>query len=278
MKITFRLLLLCAPILLFSQNGNMIRALDGGQKKILLDLVTKDSKVSLFSVQHQLYLDSIISILSKDPFFWQQKAMPLFKQKKYELGMNYLDKAVELDTTTHYREYRAFIKCIFQRHYSESLAEFNEVIKINGENGIVMNHPYTFWMGLCYLQLNEFDKAKEFIEKAIAFAKKNNFVNPYEFFYLGIVEYELGNYQKAIIKFDQSLEDYANFSDAKYYKALSLIHLDKKAEGEILLLEAEKDFKNGNTFNEVNSLYEQFPYQISNFLFLYAKEFLKLKN
>lgn len=278
MKITYRLLLLFAPILLFSQDGNMIRALDGAQKKILLDLVTKDSKVSLFSVQHQLYLDSIISILPKDPFFWQQKAMPLFKQKKYELGMNYLDKAVELDSTTHYREYRAFIKCIFQKHYSESLAEFYEVIKINGENGIVMDHPYTFWMGLCYLQLNEFAKAKELIEKSIAFGKKNNFTNPYELFYLGIIEYELGNYQKAINNFDQSLEDYANFSDAKYYKALSLIHLDKKAEAEILLLEAEKDFKNGNTFNEVNSLYEQFPYQISKFSFLYAKEFLILKN
>lgn len=278
MKINLRLFALFFPFLIFSQNVNMIKKLDGTQKKMLLNLVNKDSKVSLFSVQHQLNLDSILVILPKDPFFWQQKAMPLFKQKKYELGIKYLDKAVELDSTTHYREYRAFIKCIFQKHYSESLAEFNDLIKINGENGIVMDHPYTFWMGLCYLQLNEFDKAREFIEKSIAFGKKNNFINPYELFYLGIVEYELGNYQKAIMNFDQSLEDYGNFSDAKYYKALSLINLNEKSQAEILLLEAEKDFKNGNTFNEVNSLYELFPYQISKFSFLYVKEFLKLKN
>ena len=278
MKIIFKILILFFPFLLFSQNSNMMKELDVTQKKIFLELVAKDAKVSLFSGQHQLYLDSLIAILPKEPFFWQQKAMPLFKQKKYELGMKYLDKAVELDSTIHYREYRAFIKCVFQKNYTESLEEFNYLTKINGENGIIMDHPYSFWMGLCYLQLNEFDKAKKFIEKSIAFGQKNNFVNPYELFYLGIIEYEKGNYQNAINKLNKSLEQYENFSDAKYYKALSLINLNKKEEGEILLLEANNDFRNGFSFNEGNSLYEQFPYQVNNFMFVYANNYIKLKN
>lgn len=134
MKIIFKILILFFPFLLFSQNLNMIKALDGAQKKIFLELVAKDATVSLFSGQHQLYLDSLIAILPKEPFFWQQKAMPLFKQKKYELGMKYLDKAVELDPTYHYREYRAFIKCVFQKNYSESLEEFFYLTKINGDD------------------------------------------------------------------------------------------------------------------------------------------------
>lgn len=275
MKIIFKILILFFPFLLFSQNLSMIKALDGVQKKIFLDLVAKDAKVSLFSGQHQLYLDSLIAILPKEPFFWQQKAMPLFKQKKYELGMKYLDKAVELDPTDHYREYRAFIKCVFQKNYSESLEEFNYLTKINGDDGVIMDHPYSFWMGLCYLQLNKFDKAQKFIEKSIAFGQKNNFVNPYELFYLGIIEYEKGNYQNAINNLNKSLEQYANFFDAKYYKALSLINLNKKEEGQILLLEASKDFKNGFSFNEGNSLYEQFPYQVNNFMFVYANSYIK---
>lgn len=278
MRITLKLLTLFFPFLLFSQNSSMIKELDATQKKIFLELVTKDAKVSLFSVEHQLYLDSLIAILPKEPFFWQQKAMPLFKQKKYELGMKYLDKAIELDSTNHYREYRAFIKCIFQKNYSESLEEFNYLTKINGDYGIIMDHPYSFWIGLCYLQLNEFDKAQKFIENSIAFGQKNNFVNPYELFYLGIIEYEKGNYQNAINNLNKSLEQYEKFSDAKYYKALSLINLNKKEEGEILLLEAQKDFKNGFSFNEGNSLYEQFPYQVNNFLFGYANNYIKLKN
>ncbi|WP_193813074.1 tetratricopeptide repeat protein [Kaistella flava (ex Peng et al. 2021)] len=253
----------------------MIKELDGAQKKIFLELITNDAKVSLFSIQHQLYLDSLIAILPKEPFFWQQKAMPLFKQKKYELGMKYLDKAIELDPTDHYREYRAFIKCVFQKNYSESLEEFNYLTKINGDDGVIMDHPYSFWMGLCYLQLNEFDKAKNFIEKSIVFGQKNNFVNPYELFYLGIIEYEKENYQNAINNFNKSLEQYENFSDAKYYKALSLLNLNKKEEGQILLLEANNDFKNGFTFNEGNSLYEQFPYQVSNFMYMFATGYQK---
>lgn len=138
-----------------------------------------------------------------------------------------------------------------------------------------MDHPYSFWMGLCYLKLNEFDKAQNFIEKSIAFGQKNNFVNPYELFYLGIIEYEKGNYQNAINNFNKSLEQYENFSDAKYYKALSLINLNKKEAGQILLLEASKDFKNGFSFNEGNSLYEQFPYQVNNFMFVYANSYIK---
>lgn len=275
MKIRLKLLLLFFPFLLFSQNSSMIKELDGAQKKIFLELITNDAKVSLFSVKHQLYLDSLIAILPKEPFFWQQKAMPLFKQKKYELGMKYLDKAIELDSTDHYREYRAFIKCVFQKNYSESLEEFNYLTKINGEHGIIMDHPYSFWMGLCYLQLNEFDKAKNFIEKSIAFGQKNNFINPYELFYLGIIEYEKQNYQNAINNFNKSLEQYENFSDAKYYKALSLMNLNKKEEGEILLIEANRDFKNGFSFNEGNSLYEQFPYQVNNFLFVYVNNYIK---
>lgn len=278
MRITLKILMLFFPFLIFSQNGNMIKDLDAIQKKKFLNLVNKDSKVSVLSIQHQANLDSIITILPKDPFFWQQKAMPLFKQKKYELGMRYLDKAVELDYTDHYREYRAFIKCVFQKSYRESLDEFTYLVKINGENGVIMDHTYSFWIGLCYLQLNEFEKSREFIEKAISFGKKNNFVNPYELFYLGIIEFETGNYSKAIENLDQSLEQYENFSDAKYYKALSLINLNKKAQGQILLLEAKSDFKNGFTFNEGNSLYEQFPYQVNDFVFTNAIKMVTLKN
>lgn len=258
------------PVLIFSQNKKMIKNLDETQKKILLNLVNKDSKVSIFSTQHQVYLDSIIAILPNDPFFWQQKAMPLFKQKKYELGMKYLDKAVELDDTNHYREYRAFIKCIFQKKYKESLEEFIDLVKINGADGVIMDHTYSFWIGLCYLQLNEFEKSRTFIEKAIAFGKENNFVNPYELFYLGIIDFETGNYSNAIENLNKSLEQYAQFSDAKYFKALSLLNLNEKEQGEILLLEAKSDFKNGFTFNEGNSLYELFPYQVTNFLYANA--------
>ncbi|MDR6919206.1 tetratricopeptide repeat protein [Chryseobacterium sp. 2987] len=266
------LVLILFPALLFSQIGNMMKGLDDTQKKIVLNLIKEDAKVALFSVQHQLYLDSILIFLPKEAFLWQQKAMPLFKQRKYELGMTYLDKAVELDTTNHYREYRAFIKCIFQKSYLEALHEFEELSKVN-QDGVVMDHTYSFWMALCCLQLNKFGLSKQYMEKGVAFGKKHNIVNPYEMFYLGIIEYETGNYSKAIEYLNASLLHYKNFADAKYYKALALAKMNKQEEAEKLFRESEKNFKEGYSFNEGNSLYEMFPYQVSEVTYKYTEAF-----
>jgi len=65
----------------------------------------KSFEFGLFSQSHQHYLDSAILFDHKKPYYWQQKSMPLFKQKKYELGMIYLDSAVKYDSTLHYLEY-----------------------------------------------------------------------------------------------------------------------------------------------------------------------------
>ncbi|MGU3376567.1 tetratricopeptide repeat protein [Chryseobacterium sp. M5A1_1a] len=262
------------PIIMFSQNSTMTKGLNDAQKKIFLDLVKEDSKESIFSVQHQQYLDSILVILPKEAFFWQQKAMPLFKQKKYELGMKYLDKAVELDETNHYKEYRAFIKCLFQKNYTDALNEFKELSKEN-EDGAVMDHPYGFWIALCYLQLNQFDLSREYMEKAVSFGRKYNVVNPYEMFYLGVIEYETGNYTKAIEYLDVSLKYYRDFADAKYYKSLSLAKLNREVEAKALFMESKRNFEKGTSFNEGNSLYENFPYQVSRFTYMYSEKFFK---
>ncbi|MEG0929009.1 tetratricopeptide repeat protein [Chryseobacterium sp.] len=272
MRILF--LLSFFPIIMFSQSSTMTKDLNDAQKNVFLNLIREDSKVSIFSVQHQQYLDSILAILPKEAFFWQQKAMPLFKQKKYELGMMYLDKAVELDKTNHYKEYRAFIKCLFQKDYMSALNEFKELSKEN-ENGAVMDHPYGFWMGLCYLQLNQFDLSRQFMEKAVSFGRKYNVVNPYEMFYLGVIEYETGNYSKAIEYLDISLKHYKGFADATYYKALSLAKQNKGEEAKALFLESKESFEKGISFNEGNSLYETFPYQVSRFTYAYSEKFFK---
>ncbi|REC61982.1 hypothetical protein DRF65_13220 [Chryseobacterium pennae] len=270
MKIVFLLF----PVIIFSQSRTMTKDLNDVQKKIFMNLLKEDAKVSVFSVQHQLYLDSIITIVPKEAFFWQQKAMPLFKQRKYELGMEYLNKAVELDTTDHYKEYRAFIKCLFQKNYTGALSEFEELSK-KYESGTVMDHPYSFWMALCYLQMNRFDLSRQYMEKAVAFGRKRDFVNPYEMFYLGVIEYETDNYSKAAAYFDVSLKYYKDFADAKYYKAMSLLKMNKNEEAKVLFQESKENFEKGNSFNEGNSLYESFPYQVFRFTYAYSEKYFK---
>ncbi len=128
-----------------------------------------------------------------------------------------------------------------------------------------MDHTYYFYIGISYLQLNEFEKAKSYLEKSILQIETESgrdWVHYLDLMYLGIVNMELKQYEEAILNFDEALLQYENFSDVKYYKAICLYSLGKNEEGKKLVEEAKKDLINRNTINEDNIIYEQYPYQI----------------
>jgi tetratricopeptide (TPR) repeat protein len=216
----------------------------------------------LFSQEHQRYLDTAILYDHTNPYYWQQKSMPLSKMKKYELAMTYLDSAVKYDMTTHWRAYRAFIKCIFQKSYRAAIPEFH-FLKSTFEDGNVMDHTYNWHLGICYLQLNQLDSAAIYFKKSIDFrVKKWNQAHHLEHFYLGITYMELGDNGRAIEQFDLALKLYSQFSDVQYYKAKILLKLGKNNEAGILFDTALIHLKKGMSINEDNSYYEDYPYQI----------------
>lgn len=107
-------------------------------------------------------LDAGLKKDSTVAYLWQQKAMPYFKAKKYEIGMEYLDKAMLYDRKN-WLPYRAFIKCIFTKTYREAIIDFEICKKLYG-NSYVMDHTYNFYIGISYLQLNKYKKAEELLE------------------------------------------------------------------------------------------------------------------
>jgi len=219
--------------------------------------------VSLFSQKRQHYLDSLLAIEPWNAGWWQQKAMPLYKQKKYEAGMPYLDSAVKYDAKK-YVDYRAFMECIFQKSYRKAIADF-ETAKVIIGDGDVMDHTYDFYIGLCYLQLNQFDSAGYYLAKTTEQQRKtigSHWVHPLDLFYLGIVYYEEEDYASAIQTLDTCLSLYTNFSDAKFYKAMCYFHWDKKDEAMAVWKDAAADFRKGYTINEDNVVYESYPYQV----------------
>ncbi len=248
------------------EEGSVEKVQLSGMDSIRLKgFVTEAFKAPLHSREHQQLLDSALAIQPDNAWLWQQKAMPLYKTRKYQLGKPFLEKAVANDPKK-YLDYSAFMKCIFSKDYIKSIAEFLQAIQDYGD-GYVMDHTYNFYIGLNYLQLNEFKKAKEFLLKS----KQQQFVDfpndpPQEachyldWFYLGIADFELGNYTDAITSFDMALKVYANFADALYFKGRSLVKLGNLEEGEKLEKFA---FENGqNSFNEANAIYEIYPYQV----------------
>ncbi|MEN5197548.1 tetratricopeptide repeat protein [Sphingobacterium faecium] len=261
--------LLCLSPTLFSCQNTKIEKTapeeNKSKQQAIVDKYLVDSarQYSYYSKEWQKYIDMGLKEDSTIAYLWQQKAMPLFKQGKYELGMQYLDKAV-FYAKDNYLNYRGFIKCIFAKTYREAIVDFEEAISQHG-NSHVMDHSYQFYIALSLLQLNEFEKAeaifKQEIDKMLQ-EHGEDWVHHLDLFYYGISQYEQGKYDTAIKTFDRALNKYQQFSDVKYYKAISLMHLGKTEDASKLLEEATQDRKNGYTINEDNAIYERYPYQI----------------
>jgi tetratricopeptide (TPR) repeat protein len=237
-------------------------------RKVRQEAVIKESLENgawehmMFSKQWQDEIDAGLKKDSTIAYLWQQKAMPYFKLRKYKIGMPFIDKAVRYEPKK-WQPYRAFIKCIFAKTYKESIIDFEDCIKKYG-NGYIMDHTYGFYIGLCYLQLNEYEKAekqfKEYIDDI--FKSRQGLQHPTALFYYGIAKYEQEKWDDAIIEFDKALKIYSNFSDIKFYKAMTLIRLNKMEEANVLLEEGKKNADMGFTINEDNANYEKYPYQV----------------
>ena len=240
------------------------------EKDVIEKYVTNGAhRYHYFSPEWQQYLDSAIERNPNIAYVYQQKAMPLFKMRKYEAGLPHLDRAVELDSAK-YIDYRAFMKCIFSKSYTDAIADFKIAKRIKGANGYVMDHSYDFYMGLSYLQLNKFDSAVNYFEKSIDNVRKQNgesWLHYLDLFYLGVAYMEIEKHSEAIAQFDKSLAIYSTFSDAEYYKSISLARLGKQSEAEALFKKARNDFRKGYTINEDNAFYEKYPYQLFDWYF-----------
>jgi len=209
-------------------------------------------------INKALEKDTTIALL------WQNKAIPFWKQGKYQLATEYYNKAVKLDRKK-WLSRLGFLKCIFAKDYKSALID---LINYKKEFGSIyeQDHPLEFYMGICYLQLNQYEKALKVLQEDVINQEKDNgkdWVHFLDRFYLAITHYELGNYNNAITEFDAVLKEYPNFSDAQYYKSLSLNYLGKTELAKKLVYQGRTNFENGITISEDSSLYEVYPYQVT---------------
>lgn len=238
------------------------------QKKIIQDYVYDCAQHHNYRYEMHKWQECLDKGLEKDStiaYLWQQKAMPLFKARKYEAGMVFLDKAVKYDEKG-WLAYRGFIKCIFAKTYREAIKDFEKIKEIEG-NSFVMDHTYNFHIALSYLQLNEFEKAEQIFKKDIEKEVKKWGEDGYhhlDLFYYGISLFEQQKWEEAMVQFDKSLEIYPKFCEPMLYKGLTMMQLEDYSDEEIgAVLEKAKENKDaGNTINEDNAIYETYPYQI----------------
>lgn len=235
------------------------------QEAIIQEYVYDCADKINFNFMMKEYQDCLDAGLKKDStiaYLWQQKAMPYYKLKKYEIGKPFLDKAVEYDERR-WLSYRAFMKCIFSKDYVGAIEDFQKCI-LNHGNSYEMDHTYAFYIGLSYLQLKEFKTAESVFQKDInEQAERLGDAHFLDLFYYGICKFEQQKWDEAIVAFDKSLKQYPEFSDVQYYKAICLDKLGRSSDAALLLSVARSNAQKGYTINEDNAIYETYPYKVS---------------
>jgi tetratricopeptide (TPR) repeat protein len=188
---------------------------------------------------------------------WMERSVAFNKAGDFEKGFEYLNKAVEHDPKLHLG-YRGWIRLRKMRDYDKALQDFNILDSLTPN---FVDAPWgediDFLRGECYFGKKEYQKAIELFNRNIQ-NQKEDWVDIHSFVYLGLCEYELGNYEKAITEFQRALKQTENvpesyFGMARAYQKLGQI---KKAKENISKAENSMHYKRDDVYNEfLNEIY-----------------------
>ncbi|MHC9089904.1 tetratricopeptide repeat protein [Tenacibaculum sp. IMCC1] len=188
---------------------------------------------------------------------WKERSVAYNKAGDFEKGFEYLNKAVNLDPKLHLG-YRGWIRLRKMRDFDKALEDFDRLDSLTPN---FVDAPWgediDFLRGECYFGKKHYQKAIETFNRSIK-NQKEDWADVHSFVYLGLSEYELGNYKKSIIEFKRSLKQSENipesyFGMAKAYQKLGLF---EKAKESILKAESNIHYKRDDVYNEfLNEIY-----------------------
>ncbi|MBP1838865.1 tetratricopeptide repeat protein [Formosa algae] len=199
----------------------------------------------------------VISFQSNDSNDYFEYSVDINKSGDFTEGFKFLNKAVELDPKLHLG-YRGWIRLRKMRDFDKALEDFDRLDSLTPK---FVDAPWgediDFLRGECYFGKKDYNKGIELFNRNIE-NQKEDWADIHSFVYLGLCEYELGNYEKAITEFKRALKQTENvpesyFGMAKTYQKLGQID---KAKENILKAENNMDYKRDDKYNEfLNEIY-----------------------
>ncbi|MFA6150047.1 MAG: hypothetical protein WC716_01920 [Chitinophagaceae bacterium] len=227
----------------------------------------KDSAANVLFQQNymsnrwQYICDSILTIWPEYDYIWQLKAMPRFKGGYYDCAS--LDKAVSINPEMRL-PYRAFMKCTFAKDYFGAIVDLKAAEALIKGGGL-MDHSFSFYLGLCYLGIEQADSAVRYFEKDIAhqsqtMGKGNEHYN--SLFYLGLSYLQANQVSKAEKYLKASIKGYSRFPEPNFYLGKLRVLKNEKKEAKRDFEQSKKFLLEGATMNEDNNFYVDYPFQI----------------
>lgn len=213
------------------------------------------------SMQGNLFSQKLFDLLKfqypnySEVYFEQSVAFN--KYGSHAKGFALLDQAVALDPSLHLG-YRGYMKLRFLRDYEGALEDFNRLDSLTPN---FVDAPWgeeiDFLRGEVYFGKQEYEKAIYFFTRNIE-NNKEDWVDIYTFVYLGLCEYNLGNYVTAINEFQRTLKQSAKTPEAYFGMAMAYEQLGEydKAFEHITKAEEYIRYKRDDAYNEyLNEIY-----------------------
>ena len=173
------------------------------------------------SYKSQQYFDSSIELCSTFAYSYMEKAVPYLKRGLFIEWKEMIDKAVEL-SPKEYLGYRGWCRLQFLRDYDGAIKDIEKLKSLVNYNiGYCQTGDYhlNIALALCYKEIGNLEKAKEIFTHHVNSETFSEGL--YDYYHFGILEYETGNYEKAITYFDKQIEVNDYLGETYFFKALA---------------------------------------------------------
>ncbi len=192
---------------------------------------------------HQAIYDTLIAVNPNIERYYRQQAIPYNQTGDYHLGFPLMEKAAALHAKAALNYY-CWLLLYQYRDYERALMRLNQYDNLTpDQTDAVWGRNIHFLKGLVRKQLGHQPTAIQEFTTCVEEDGKN--VDVYVYVYRGICQHELKAYDQAIADFDTAIAEYDKCTMAYYYKALTLLELDRREEALSCLKVADDLLKRG---------------------------------
>lgn len=197
------------------------------------------------SYASQQYFDQSIESCDQIAYAFMEKGVPFLKRGLFIEWKKLIDQAVALDPLE-YLGYRAWCRVQFLRDYQGAITDL-ELLKQSTDYDIgycqTGRYHLDIVLALCYKEMGDLDKARTLMTATLS--REDYFVEAYDYYHFGVLEYEAGNYEEAIQFFQKQIDNNDSFGELYYFKALAYKQLKKIEYYKQSLEKAEAYYKEG---------------------------------
>lgn len=197
------------------------------------------------SYTSQKYFDQSIELCDNLGYSYMEKAVPFLKRGQFIEWKKLIDKAVEINPKE-FLGYRGWCRLQFLRDYNGAIKDIEQLKRISKYDiGYCQTGDYhlNVALALCYKEIGQIEKAKKIFNTHLNLGITS--VDLYDYYHLGIIEYELGNYEQAIVCFKKQIQENDYMGETYFFIAKAYLKLNMTEYYYPNLIKAKEYYEKG---------------------------------